>query len=122
IPASRTAEAQCSQADLLRRVSGNSKFTIDAVFRAVDRFTAPIRKMRSSVDHLSRAAVGLKTLDNGFASVNRSLMKMAGVGLVAGAGFAVGAGTVVAAGASFEQAIVDVGKVSLRSRDDIAAL
>ena len=103
-------------------MASDSKFTIEAAFRAVDRMTAPIRRMRWSVDSLSRSAKGLKMLDAGFGALNRKLLTTAKYGALAGVGVAAGAGLVLSAGSDFEQAITNVAAVSLRSREEIAAL
>lgn len=99
------------------------RFSIEAVFRAVDRVTAPVTRMQNRVGKFTRSA------DRGFRRLNRTVNKF-GRGIKRGAQVAVVAvgllGTAMAAtlgpGANFEQAIVNVGAVSLKTRDQIKEL
>ena len=99
------------------------RFTVSAVFKAIDRWSKPIGKMRKATLRMTkRVGKGLKKIDKGFSAVTRGI-KRAGVAITA---FALAAGTaiksVVGTGAEFEQAITNVGAVGLKSRDQIAAL
>lgn len=99
------------------------RFSVEAVFKAVDRVTRPVTRMQNRVGKFTRS------MTRGFTRLNRAVNKF-GRGLRrAGATAAVGIGiagaamtNVLGAGADFEQAIVNVGAVSLKSRDQIAQL
>lgn len=100
-----------------------SRFSIEAVFKAVDRMTAPVTRMQNRVGQFTRSMeTGMRRLDRrvdrfntGLRSVGRTATLVTGlvVGLL---------GNAVQAGAGFEQAIVDVGAVSLQTREQIAPL
>lgn len=99
------------------------RFSVEAVFKAVDRVTAPVNRMQQRVGRLTRS------LEANFRRLNRSVQRfgsgMKQAGRTAAAGLAsAGAAMfgVLRSGASFEQAIVDVGAVGLKTRDQIADL
>ena len=99
------------------------RFSVEAVFKAVDRVTAPVSRMQNRVGKLTRS------MGRGFDKLNRSVgkftagVKKAGKGVaVAGAIFGALGFNVLAAGANFEQAITDVGAVSLQTRKQIEPL
>lgn len=97
----------------------SKQFAIKAVIDAVDRFSEPMRRMRQGVGGFARQA------KRDFASVGSAIDGMAGaaakVGLAA-APLGLAAKSVIASGAEFEQAIADLGAVSLTSRDQIRDL
>lgn len=101
----------------------NKRFSIEAIFKATDRLSAPIAKMRTRLMGFgSGASKSLKSLDERIGKIHSGLTKVAtaaaAVGTVGGlAAFAIGK-----TGAEFEQAITAVGAVSLQTRDQIAAL
>lgn len=99
------------------------RFSVEAVFKAVDRLTAPVRKMQNRVKKFTRS------VNRGFHRLNRTVDKFgrglkavgrqaAVVGVVLGA---LGA-NIISTGAGFEQAITDVGAVSLQTRKQIEPL
>lgn len=96
---------------------------LKATFTATDRVTATVLKMQSAVIGFTKSAgAGLAKLD----AINSKIasgIKTAGLAL-AGAGVGVGliAKNVIGAGADFEQAITNVGAVSLMTRDQIQDL
>lgn len=99
------------------------RFSVEAVFKAVDRMTAPVTRMQNRVGRLTRS------MERGFRRLNRTVNTF-GRGIKRGAQAAAisialvgGAmGAVLGPGAQFEQAITNVGAVSLKSRDQIADL
>ena len=99
------------------------RFSIDAVFRAVDRISRPVAKMQSRVNRFARNA------ERGLTNVNRVTGRIAGgiktAGLAAaGAAAAVGVvgAKVVSTGSDFEQQIANLGAVSFKTRSQIADL
>lgn len=99
------------------------RFSVEAIFTAVDRMSKPVARMEGRVARMSRS------MAKNLGAVNAVTSKIAGglrrVGVAAAAGgFIAGAAikNVVDSGAAFEQAITNVGAVSLRARDEIAAL
>lgn len=99
------------------------RFSVEAVFKAVDRITAPVSRMQNRVGKFTRS------MRSNFTRLNRSVSNFtAGIkrgAVVMAAALAIGTGAmanVVAAGAEFEQAITNVGAVSLRTRAEIAPL
>ena len=101
----------------------SGRFSVEAVFRAVDRISAPVTRMQNRVSKFTRAT------SRNFDKLNRSVsrfasgVKTAGKSVaVAGVIFGAVAANVVSAGSDFEQAITDVGAVSLQTRKEIAPL
>lgn len=99
------------------------RFSIEAVFRAVDRVTAPISRMQNRVSKFTRK------MSRGFHKVNRivkrvgsNLKRMAVVGAASLATMGFAFVNLLRAGADFEQAITNVGAVSLQTRDQIKPL
>lgn len=99
------------------------RFSIEAVFKAVDRITAPVSRMQNRVGKFTRV------MSRGFHKLNRGVEVLASgikrAAKTAAASFAIiglAAGNVIAAGAGFEQAITNVGAVSLQTRDQIKPL
>ncbi len=99
------------------------RFSVEAVFKAVDRFSRPIAKMQSKtrrfVTNFSR---GLNRISGALQGVLGGLKKIGVAAGVAGTAVALAAKNVVGVGMEFEQAITNVGAVSLKSRGQIAAL
>lgn len=99
------------------------RFSVEAIFTAVDRMSRPVGKIESRIERMTRrSSAAMKSLDSAFGGVHKGIMR-AGAAVAAG-GVAAGAGLfeVVKTGAAFEQAITDVGAVSLMSRADVAEL
>lgn len=99
------------------------RFSVEAVFRAVDRLTAPISRMQNRVQKFTRG------MRRGLFGVNRALGRVTSglkkVGLAAVASLSlvgVAFGNILGAGADFEQAITNVGAVTLQTRNQIADL
>lgn len=99
------------------------RFSIEAIFKAVDRLTRPVAQMASRVSKFAGMAGGAV----------KQLTPMADKfgGTFAGAATAVGAGAIAAGvglaalakpGADFEEAMAAVGAVSLMTRDQVADL
>ena len=99
------------------------RFSVEAVFKAIDRVTAPVSRMQNRVGKFTRAS------NKNFKKLNRTVDKFSS-GIKKGAAVAAasaiiitGAFTnVIAAGSGFEQAITNVGAVSLKTRAEIAPL
>lgn len=99
------------------------RFSVEAVFRAIDRVTAPVTRMQNRVGKFTRTA------GRGFRRLNRSVEKFSagmkrGALVVAASAIIVGGAlaNVVGTGADFEQAITNVGAVALKTRAEIAPL
>jgi len=99
------------------------RFSVEAIFKAIDRVTAPVKRMQRTVGKFTRK------MKRGFTGVNRVVdkfaagIKRAGMVTVLALGLVGGAlGNVIGAGADFEQAITNVGAVSLQTRDQIQPL
>lgn len=101
----------------------SGRFSVEAVFKAVDRITAPVSRMQNRVGKFTRST------ERRFRNLNKTVGKFAS-GLKRGAVttaaaltvMAVAMTSVVATGAEFEQAITNVGAVSLKTRADIEPL
>jgi TP901 family phage tail tape measure protein len=99
------------------------RFSVDAVFRAIDQMTGPIARMQARVEDFT------KRTDKGFKQINAAADKWLG-GLaraskvVAASTIAVGAALAVAAkpGMDFEQAMADLGASYVLTRDEIKPL
>lgn len=98
-------------------------FTIEAIFKAADQMTAPMRRMYKGVEGFC------KNSEKQFKELNKvsdawfSSLAKGAVGIGAGVA-AAGAALATAAvpGMEFEQAITNVGAVSLKSRAEVADL
>lgn len=99
------------------------RFSIDAVFRAVDRMTAPIRKMEAAVSRFSKStSASLKEVNRVTGDIHGGLARIAGVAATAGAAVGVVGYNVLKVGSDFDQAMANLGAVSLKTRDEIADL
>lgn len=99
------------------------RFSVDAIFRAIDKMTAPIAKMQSGLERFSKAAsAGIKGLDVA-ADKWLGTMSKVGVGMSV---MAAGAGAALAAaakpGMEFEQQIANLGAAYLKTRKEIKPL
>ena len=97
----------------------SKQFAIKAIIDAVDRFSAPMRRMQQGVGGFARQA------KRDLASVSSAIDGMAGAAAkfgIAAAPLGLAAKSVIASGADFEQAVADLGAVSLKSRDQIRDL
>jgi TP901 family phage tail tape measure protein len=99
------------------------RFSIEAIFKAKDAFSAPIAKMSSSFQRFARAVnAPMKELNS---VVNKATGGLKTAAIAAGAAGVAGGAALLSfgrAGADFEQAITNVGAVSLMTRDQIADL
>ena len=99
------------------------RFSVEAVFKAVDRVTAPVSRMQNRVGKFTRSANRNfkklnRTVDKFSSGLKKGAVAVTGAALIMTAAFT----NVVAAGAGFEQAITNVGAVSLKTRAEIAPL
>ncbi len=101
----------------------SKRFSVEAVFRAVDKVTAPVTRMQNSVGKFSRKAQRwVRKVDRGFGKLVSGIKRGSAIVVVALASTTFAMAGMVGAGANFEQAIVDVGAVSLKTRDQIQPL
>jgi len=101
----------------------SDRFSIEAIFKAVDRVTVPVSKMQNSLGKFARkASREMDALDKSFSGFNSKLKTAAGYMTAAAAAAGYGLSKVIGIGADFEQAITDVGAVSLMTRDQIKPL
>jgi len=103
------------------------RFSVDAVFRAVDRFTRPIALMGTAVDRFTgKMHSSLGRANDAASRFSGHLSTIAGavarVGTLAGVAGGAAALAIGKTGADFEEAITAVGAVSLMTRDQIADL
>lgn len=100
-----------------------SRFSVESVFKAVDKVTAPVTRMQNRVGRFTRSLQrGLRGVNRMTSKVARGIKSMAKAGVV-GFGILAGSMSVLAqSGLDFEQAIVDVGAVSLQTREQIKPL
>lgn len=85
-----------------------SKFSVESVFSAVDKMSAPLSKMQNRIGKFGRSVdASVNKLNKGLAATNQKLNSAAATfgatGLVAGAAF----GKVIAIGADFEQKVTN---------------
>jgi len=100
-----------------------SRFSVEAVFKAIDKVTAPVTRMQNRVGKLTRS------MRNNFSKLNRVVnrfgqgIKKGAIAVTAALVLTSGAmASVISTGAEFEQAITNVGAVSLKTRDQIQPL
>lgn len=99
------------------------KFSLEAVFKAIDRFSAPVSKMEAKLTAVAqRFSRNLREIDKVNAKVSEGLGQAAL--MAGGAGIAIGAvgHNVAETGMQFENAIAAVGAVSLMTRKEIEPL
>jgi len=99
------------------------RYSVDAVFRAIDRMTAPINKMQSRMSKFVKATeTGIKSLDKAADKWLAGLTR-ASVGLsVAAAASTAALAAAAQPGMEFEQQIANLGAAYLKTRDQIAPL
>ena len=99
------------------------RFSVEAIFKAKDRITAPVSRMQNRVGKFTRAATaGFQKLNRSVDKVSAGIKKAAQVTAVSAVLIAGAMAPVFAAGADFEQAITNVGAVGLKTRAEIAPL
>lgn len=89
-----------------------ARFTVEAVFKAIDKITAPVTRMGNRVGKTLRGInAGVKRVTAGFRKLGKSVGPALGVAGVAGALLAVkmAMADVVTVGAEFEQSLVSAG-------------
>lgn len=100
-----------------------SRFSIEAVFKAIDKVTAPVRRMQNRVGKFTRSMQrGFIKLDRAVSKMATGIKRMARTGAVAFVAMGFALKNLLTSGAAFEQAITNVGAVSLRTRDQIKPL
>ncbi len=103
------------------------RFSVEAIFRAIDRFSGPVTRMQTRLGAFAaRATRSLASVENRASLLGSKLDRIGGT-LAKATGAVVlpaaAAGAVIGKlGAEFEQAITNVGAVSLMTRDQIADL
>ena len=86
------------------------RFTVEAVFKAVNKFTAPVSRMQNSLQKFTRrTTANLKKIDRGLAGITRGFKKVAVGATIAGAITGAAMAEVIRTGAQFEQTIVNAG-------------
>lgn len=100
-----------------------SKFAIDAIFRAHDRITAPLGRIKPKVASFGKGLERSLAVPTKLAGASIDAIKKIGLaaGVVAGA-LALPSRSILKTGADFEEAITAVGAVGLQTRDQIADL
>jgi len=88
------------------------RFTVEAVFKAIDKITAPVTRMGNRVGKTLRGInAGVKRVSAGFRKLGKSVGPALGIAGVAGALLAVkmAMGDVITTGADLEQSLVSAG-------------
>lgn len=99
------------------------RFSVESVFKAIDRVTAPVTRMQNRVGKFTRSVTrGFRSANRAVNTFGRGLKKVGRSVTVAGGVLSILSANVIAAGADFEQAITNVGAVSLQTRAQIAPL
>lgn len=85
-----------------------NRFTVEAVFRGVDRVTAPVTRIQNRIGKFTRSFTGgLKRINRGVDGMTRGIRRFATVGLVAFAATGAVFADMVNTGAKFEQTLVN---------------
>ena len=99
------------------------RFSIDAVFKGIDLMTGATRKITKGLDKIAASSAAAMTKINAASNGAIDGLKRVGVTAAAAAAAVVAAAvTLGGAGADFEQAITNVGAVSLMTREQVADL
>lgn len=86
----------------------SGRFSVEAVFKAVDRVTAPVTRMQSRVNKFTAAsAAGFRRLDRSVSSFNRNMRQSASTVALGAAVMGGALGKVVSVGANFEQSLTN---------------
>lgn len=100
-----------------------TKFTVEAIFKAVDDITGPIDKMQRKLLGFSKnTREGLANIDRLNSRVSSGLRAVATAAAAAGAAAGAALYNIGKTGSDFEQAITNVGAVSLMTRKDVEDL
>jgi TP901 family phage tail tape measure protein len=99
------------------------RFSVEAVFKAIDKVTAPVSRMQNRIGKLTRSmARGLRRVNVIVNKMGRGLKRGAGAVAAAAVIATAAMAPLVATGAEFEQAIVNVGAVGMKTRAQIRPL
>lgn len=86
------------------------RFTVEAVFKAIDKFTAPVSRMQNSINKFTRKTErGLRGIDRRLNTITRGLKTVGMVGAASLALMSVAMADVIKTGAEFEQTLVNAG-------------
>jgi len=96
------------------------RFSVDAVFRAVDRYTRPMRGMERAAHRLRRGLATVGRVTGGITGKLATMTRYAGLAGTAMAGLA--ARDIVKTGMDFEAAMSGVGAVMLKTREEMESL
>lgn len=100
-----------------------SRFSIESIFTAIDRFSGPVRAMERNVGDFSRKAeLNLRRVNRSIDRMTRSAQQNAKAMLAMGVAAAYTGARILSTGIDFEQAITNVGAVGLQTRAQIAPL
>lgn len=100
-----------------------TRFSVEAIFKAVDNITGPISKIEARLLGLSKnTRETLGSIDAFNSKIHGGLMAVARGAAVAGAAVGVVGANVIKTGMGFEQAIANVGAVSLMTREQVSDL
>lgn len=100
-----------------------SKFSLEAIFRAVDKISAPIVKIQGNLARFGRAASqSLGALDQKLGTIHAGFKRVGMATAALGAAGGLAAYSIGKAGAEFEAAMSAVGAVGLETREQIADL
>lgn len=84
-----------------------NRFTVEAVFKGIDRITAPVSRIQNRIGKFTRSfSGGLKKINRGVDGMTRGLRRMATVGVIALAATGAAFADVINTGAKFEQTLV----------------
>lgn len=84
------------------------RFSIEAIFTAVDKISAPVTRMQNRINKMTRStSAGLKKLDRNLSKVSGGLKKVALAATVGLAATSAALADVISTGASFEQNLVN---------------
>ena len=84
------------------------RFTVESVFKAVDRVTAPVRKIQSRIGRFTRSVQrGFRNANRAVNKFGQGLKRVAVVGAAALLALGAGIGSIIRTGAEFEQTLVN---------------
>lgn len=84
-----------------------NRFTVEAVFKAIDRISAPVSRMQNRIGKFTRSFTsGLKKINRGVDGMLRGMRRFGLVAVVAIAGIGAVLANVILTGAKFEQTLV----------------
>lgn len=102
---------------------GAARFSIEAVFKAIDGISEPLDHMEKRLLGLTKSTgSALGSLDSFNSKIHAGLARVAGVAVAAGTAAGFVAVDIGKAGMAFEQQMADLGAVSLKTRGQIGDL